>query len=265
MEYRFRRMEETRKKRVAGSKQIMQFTGWNWLNTLRWWHLKGSRKRLAEWGKQAKVAVSELVLSCRWAQSCNELWVTVLGHLGTSEVLQSPTYWTLEVKCKSCNNPGSFYYIWRNVRCCFFFHFFTWHQIHLGSHIALWNLCFSLCSLLTSSGFYNIVGFRDSWILQMHTPSCCKTRGLFRKGLLSSKFQVNPSSHLLVWVDLETMTRSLIWVETKPNFNFYCAVTLAIRKNMHRDKPPIVMPHRHQPPPTPRKLKSCICKDHDLP
>lgn len=86
---------------VAGSKQIMEFTGWNWCNALRWWHLRGSRERLTSlWqaGKQVNAAVSELMLSCRWAQTHSEVWVTILGHLCASGVLQSPMYPILRLR-----------------------------------------------------------------------------------------------------------------------------------------------------------------------
>lgn len=58
------------------------------------------------------------------------------------------------------------------------------------------------------------------------------------------------------------MPKYLVWVETKPYLRLCCAVTLGVRKNTYRDKPPIVRPRRPTPlrkKPTQTKPKwSCI-------
>lgn len=99
---------------------------------------------------------------------------------------------------KTCNNPGSFYYIWKIEVEIYFLFFFSNDIESTWGPTSRFKEYFSFvcAALLTFLGFYNITGFRGSGILQVHTASCCKTRGVFRKGLL---WQLRPVEWLQVF------------------------------------------------------------------
>lgn len=98
---------------------------------------------------------------------------------------------------ESCDNPGSFHYIWKIEVEIYFLFFFSNDIESTWGPTSLFKKYFSFvcAALLTFLGFYNIMGFRGSGILPMHTASCCKTRGVFRKGLL---WQLRP----VEWLEL---------------------------------------------------------------
>lgn len=127
-----------------------------WLNgfsTLRWWRLKGSRKRLASvWraGKRVSAAASEPEL-CR-------------GSAGTQPVSWD-TRVPLECRRAPCTQPWRLsaslvtvlvlFIIFEEQKCRFvFFSFFKWYWIHLGSCIPSWKLFF-----LCQCNFANIFRF----------------------------------------------------------------------------------------------------------